>query len=86
MGQLHSSCRAPPRNPGRSGASRNLKKKQTLKPGFHLIGARVETGRLSDTGAYGSGGVSVHRPTGAAAADDAAGEDFLTLLCGGPTM
>jgi hypothetical protein len=34
-----------------------------LKPGFHLIGARVETRRLSATNTYGSGGVNVHRPT-----------------------
>jgi hypothetical protein len=34
-----------------------------LKPGFHLIGARVETRRLSAMGSYGSGGVTVHRPT-----------------------
>jgi hypothetical protein len=33
-----------------------------LKPGFHVIGARVETRRLSATGSYGSGGVNVHRP------------------------
>jgi hypothetical protein len=32
-----------------------------LKPVFHLIGARVETRRLSATSIYGSGGVNVHR-------------------------
>jgi hypothetical protein len=33
-----------------------------LKPVFHLMGARVETRRLSAMGSYGSGGVNVHCP------------------------
>jgi hypothetical protein len=36
--------------------------RHVLKPVFHLIGARVETRRISDMGSYGSGGVNVHRP------------------------
>jgi hypothetical protein len=38
----------------------NNLKKQTLKPGFHLIGSRVETGRHSS---YGSTEFNLHRPT-----------------------
>jgi hypothetical protein len=34
-----------------------------LKPGYHLIGSRVETRRLGLKPSYGSGGVIVHRPT-----------------------
>jgi hypothetical protein len=37
--------------------------RHVLKPDFHLIGARVETRRLSDMGSYGSGGVNVYSPT-----------------------
>jgi hypothetical protein len=37
--------------------------RHVLKPGFHLIGSRVETRRLSAMGSNGSGGVNVHRPT-----------------------
>jgi hypothetical protein len=36
--------------------------RRILKPGFHLIGARVETRRLSAASIYGSGEVNVHRP------------------------
>jgi hypothetical protein len=44
MGKLHSRCTAPPttRRPRRSGASWPIQK-QTLKPSFHVLGARVET-------------------------------------------
>jgi hypothetical protein len=40
-------------------------KSNILKPGFHLIGSRVESRRLSAVGSHGSGGVNVHRPTSA---------------------
>jgi hypothetical protein len=51
MGQLDSTCRAPPRAappsapPRRSGTNLHLKP-QTLKPVSHLIGSRAETGRF----------------------------------------
>jgi hypothetical protein len=32
-----------------------------LKPGFHLIGSRVETRRLSSSGCYGSTCTAPHR-------------------------
>jgi hypothetical protein len=42
-------------------AVQDVIERQALKPGFRSISARVETGRLSAMGYYGSGGVNVHR-------------------------
>jgi hypothetical protein len=61
MGQLDSTCRAPPRVHGdalpeapperlRRRVARTSKtnvKQQTLKPGYHFVGSRVETRALS---------------------------------------
>jgi hypothetical protein len=99
MGQLDSTCRAPPRpaaRPGAAGAGRgtwtrcvavqDAFERHILKPGIHLIGARVEKTTWVPGAApfsYGSGGVNVRRggPTGEALeAVDA--EQRLELLVG----
>ena len=55
VGQLHSTCTDPPRTtppppPYRSGTIHLNLKKYTLKPGYHISGARVETRRFQAMG------------------------------------